>query len=166
MEINDPLVWYIAGPLIGLFVPLFLWLTGREFGISSSYRHLCAALLPKAAVPRIPYLNYNWAKEGGWQLTLVLGLIAGGAISTYWLGGAGVPLQIPGASDWPGWLILFSGGVLVGFGTRWADGCTSGHTINGIAHLNISSIIASCCFVLGGTIASLVDRLVFGGIIP
>jgi hypothetical protein len=164
--INDPLPWYIAGPLIGLFVPAFLLLAGRELGISSSFRHACAALLPGGAKKKIPYLNYNWIQEGGWQLTFVAGLIFGGVVTHLWLGGAGIPLLAPNAAAWDGALPLFLGGILVGFGTRWADGCTSGHTINGISQLQFSSLIASICFVVGGVAASFVHRIFFGGLIP
>lgn len=164
--ITDPLPWYIAGPLIGLFVPAFLLLAGRELGISSSFRHACAALLPGTAKKKIAYLNYDWVADGGWQLVFVAGLIGGGVLTTNWLGGAGLPLFPAEAWTFEGALPLFVGGVLVGFGTRWADGCTSGHTINGISQLQVSSVIASVCFVAGGVLASLVHRLFFGGLIP
>ena len=164
--ITDPLPWYIAGPLIGLFVPAFLLLAGRELGISSSFRHVCSALLPGGAKRKIGYLNYDWVHEGGWQLIFVAGLICGGLVTHFWLGGAGVPLMAADALSLPGGLALFIGGILVGFGTRWADGCTSGHTINGISQLQFSSLIASICFVAGGIGASFVHRFLFGGLIP
>lgn len=163
---TDPLPWYIAGPLIGLFVPAFLLLVGRELGISSSFRHVCSALLPGKSKQKIAYLNYNWVREGGWQLVFVAGLIFGGLVTHLWLGGAGVPLMAADVMSFPGAVGLFIGGILVGFGTRWADGCTSGHTINGISQLQLSSLIASVCFVAGGIGASFVHRLIFGGLIP
>jgi len=166
MEISDPLPWYIAGPLIGLFVPAFLLLVGREFGISSSFRHICSLLLPQRAKKSINYLNYSVLKDGAWQLTLVLGLVLGGFVSETFLGGAGIPLQAEDASSFSGLIVLFIGGILIGFGTRWADGCTGGHTINGIAQLKLSSLVSSICFIAGGLGASLIHRLIFGGLVP
>ncbi len=167
MEINDPLPWYIAGPIIGLFVPAFLLLAGKELGISSSFRHACSILLPQRTKTKLTYFNYDWKKEGSWQLVFVLGLLFGGFVTQQWLGGAGIQLMPDNAgSSWEGILTLFFGGILVGFGTRWADGCTSGHTINGISQLKLSSLIASICFVAGGVAASFVHRMFFGGIVP
>lgn len=161
----DPLPWFIAGPLIGLFVPIFLLLTGKELGVSSSFRHTCAALLPSKK--SIPYLNYKWKEQGLWQLVFVVGIGLGGFVALQFLGGGGIPFVDPQASQsWVGWLSLFIGGMLVGFGTRWADGCTSGHTINGIAQLQWTSLVASICFVVGGVGASLVHRFLLGGLVP
>lgn len=161
-----PWPWYVAGPLLGLFVPLFLLLTGRELGISSSFRHACALLLPSGARKGIPYLDYKVAEQGLWQLVFVAGLILGGFISETWLGGAGIALVLPESWTLAGGLALALGGVLVGFGTRWADGCTSGHTINGLAQLQVSSLVASVGFMVGGVAASAVHRFLLGGIVP
>lgn len=161
--ITDPLPWYIAGPLLGLFVPLMLLLTGKEPGVSSSFRHACAVLPGTKA---IDYFNYNVLKDGLWQILFVVGILLGGTLVQFGLGGAGVPLFLPENLTAVGLLVLFLGGIAVGFGTRWADGCTSGHTISGISNLSLSSVIASVCFVVGGTAASLVHRLVFGGVVP
>lgn len=163
VPITDPLPWYIAGPLLGLFVPAMLLLTGKEPGVSSSFRHVCA-VLPGAKA--IDYFNYHVLKDGLWQILFVVGILLGGTLVQYGLGGAGVPLLIPANLTAFGVFGLFLGGIAVGFGTRWADGCTSGHTISGISNLSLSSVIASVCFIVGGTAASLVDRFVFGGIVP
>ncbi|MDB5105720.1 MAG: hypothetical protein JWP91_3409, partial [Fibrobacteres bacterium] len=78
----DPWPWYISGPLIGLTVPMMLLISGRNLGISSSFRHLCAALLPKSG---LGYLrSYDWRKES-WNLFFVAGLVLGGFIATRFL---------------------------------------------------------------------------------
>jgi hypothetical protein len=161
--ITDPLPWYIAGPLLGLFVPAMLLLTGKEPGVSSSFRHACA-VLPGAKA--IDYFNYKVLKDGLWQILFVVGILLGGTLVQYGLGGAGVPLVLAVNLTGLGLLGLFVGGIAVGFGTRWADGCTSGHTISGISNLSLSSVIASVCFIVGGTAASLTDRLLLGGLVP
>ncbi len=159
----EPLPWYIAGPLLGLVVPAMLLLTGKEPGVSSSFRHACAALLPKT---KIGYFQYDWLKTGLWQILFVVGILLGGTLVQFGLGGAGVPLFLPENLTAAGLALLFVGGVLVGFGTRWADGCTSGHTISGLSNLSLPSLVASICFIGGGTVASLVHRLVLGGVVP
>lgn len=163
VPITDPLPWYIAGPLLGLFVPIMLLLTGKELGISSTFRHACA-LLPGAKT--IAYFNYQVLKDGLWQILFVVGIVLGGTLVQFGLGGAGVPLFLAGNLTTLGLVGLFVGGVAVGFGTRWADGCTSGHTIAGISNLSLSSVLASVCFIVGGTAASLVDRFFLGGMVP
>lgn len=163
LSIADPLPWYIAGPLLGLSVPAMLLLTGKEPGVSSSFRHFCAAL-PGSNKPA--YLRYDVWKDGLWQVLFVVGILLGGTFIQTLGGGAGVPLFLPENLTAAGLALLFIGGVLVGFGTRWADGCTSGHTISGLANLSWPSLIASLCFFVGGTAASLVHRLFFGGLVP
>jgi uncharacterized membrane protein YedE/YeeE len=161
--ITDPLPWYISGPLLGLFVPPMLLLTGKEPGVSSSFRHVCA-VLPGAK--SLSYFSYDVLKDGLWQILFVLGILLGGTLVQTALGGAGVPLFLPENLTAAGLALLFVGGVLVGFGTRYADGCTSGHTISGISNLSIPSMIASACFIIGGAGASFVHRVFFGGLVP
>ena len=72
-----PWPWYVAGPLIGLFAPLLLWLGNRMFGVSSNLRHLCSAIAPRG----IPYLSYDWRREGGWNLAFVAGIVVGGVLA-------------------------------------------------------------------------------------
>jgi len=161
--ITDPLPWYIAGPLLGLFVPVMLLLTGKEPGVSSSFRHLCAVI---PGLKRWDYFRYDVRRDGLWQILFVVGILFGGTLVQFGLGGAGVPLALPENLTAAGLALLFVGGVLVGFGTRYADGCTSGHTISGISNLSLPSVVASACFVAGGVAASLVHRFVFGGLVP
>ncbi len=171
--INQPWPWYIAGPLIGLTVPVLLLLGNKSFGISSSLRHICAACIPA----KIPFFTYNWKKEA-WNLFFVAGIFIGGIIASTLLAnpdpivvnpklstelaGYGitnynhlVPVDI---MNWPalltikGLIMMVVGGFLVGFGTRYAGGCTSGHAIMGLSTLQWPSLVATICFMAGGFI--------------
>lgn len=171
--LQKPWPWYVAGPLIGLTVPALLLIGNKSFGISSSLRHICAACLPA----NIPFFKYNWKKEV-WNLFFVAGILVGGIIATTLLGN---PEQIVVAEslktdlaqygitnydnivpadlfNWPalftlrGFIMMVVGGFLIGFGTRYAGGCTSGHAIMGISNLQWPSVVASCCFMAGGFI--------------
>lgn len=171
--LTGPWPWYIAGPLIGLTVPLLLLLGNRHFGISSNLRHICAACLPG----KIPFFSYDWKKES-WNLFFAAGIVIGGAIAATLLAD-GSPSSIHPALagemagygvtyvnttlpaelfNWPalftlkGFLLMVAGGFLVGFGTRYAGGCTSGHAIMGLSNLQWPSLIATCCFMAGGFI--------------
>jgi uncharacterized membrane protein YedE/YeeE len=157
--------------LIGLTVPALLILGNKSFGISSSLRHICAACIPAG----IPFFKYNWRKEI-WNLFFVGGILAGGMIAAQLLASP-EPVQVHpklaselssyGINDYNGlvpadlfnWSTLFSlkglimmvlGGFMIGFGTRYAGGCTSGHAIMGISSLQWPSVIATCCFMAGG----------------
>ncbi|MES2519400.1 MAG: YeeE/YedE thiosulfate transporter family protein [Bacteroidota bacterium] len=181
--IRKPWAWYVAGPLIGLTVPTLLLIGNKSFGISSSLRHICAACLPA----NIPFFKYDWKKEI-WNLVFVLGVFFGGMIATNFLENPNVfvlseatmaNLSALGIKDFSGLMpadlfsveVLFSvkgliffvlGGFMVGFGTRWAGGCTSGHAIMGLSNLQVPSLIATCCFMVGGfTMTHLLMPLIF-----
>src|SRR3954469_12175254 len=79
-----PWPWYVAGPLIGLTVPLLLILGNKPFGVSSNLRHLCAAICPV----NVSFFKYDWRQDGGWNLTFVAGIFIGGAIAGWLLGGS------------------------------------------------------------------------------
>ena len=165
--------WYVAGPLIGLTVPALLIIGNKSFGISSSLRHICAACLPA----NISFFKYDWKKEL-WNLFFVLGIFIGGFLATQYFSNHQnitinpalqselknygitdfsnmVPTQL---FNWnnvltmKGFFLMIFGGFLVGFGTRYAGGCTSGHSIMGISNLQLPSLIATCCFMVGGFI--------------
>jgi uncharacterized membrane protein YedE/YeeE len=168
--ILEPWPWYIAGPLIGLLVPTLL-LLGKQLGVSSSFRHACAATLPS----NIPFLNYNW-KEHSWNLVFVLGIILGGYLGSELLSssdtislsedtkntsasmnisseGGYIPEQLFGwefFTSLKGFLFIVMGGFVIGFGTRYAGGCTSGHAIMGLSNLQLPSLIAVVFFFVGG----------------
>lgn len=169
--IFDPWPWYVAGPLIGLYVPLVYLVINRHFGVSSSLRDICATMAPKS----IDYFRYNW-KEYRWRLLFVGGIALGAFLSSTFLSNSDsvslsahtrevlstlgirdhsalVPLNLFSWSTLAtvrGLVLIVIGGLLIGFGTRYADGCTSGHTIHGVANFHKSSIIASICFFAGG----------------
>lgn len=169
--LTQPWPWYIAGPLIGLMVPLLLILGNKGFGISSSLRHVCAACFPG----NVKFFNYNW-KEESWNLVFAFGMIIGGFIAGYIFQNPN-PIQLSEAAvtdmnnlgiknyegmmptevfnfqsllTLKGFILMVIGGFFIGFGTRYANGCTSGHSITGIANLQLSSLIATCCFFAGG----------------
>jgi uncharacterized membrane protein YedE/YeeE len=171
--LQQPWPWYIAGPLIGLMVPVLLLIGNKSLGISSSLRHFCAACFPS----KIPFFQYDWKKEA-WNLFFVAGVLIGGYIAATLLASPSpvavnekllIELQQYGITNhdglvptdlfnWPavltmrGFLLMVLGGFLVGFGTRYAGGCTSGHSIMGLSNLQFSSLVATICFMVGGFI--------------
>jgi len=171
--LQKPWPWYVAGPLIGLMVPLLLILGNKIFGISSSLRHICAACFPA----NISFFKYNWRREA-WNLFFAAGILLGGIVAAIWLQ-SGEPVQVNpklvseltgyGITNYDGlvpvelfnWnnllsvkgiVLIVGGGFLVGFGTRYAGGCTSGHSIMGLSNLQWPSLVATCCFMAGGII--------------
>ena len=171
--LTQPWPWYIAGPLIGLMVPLLLLLGNKSFGISSTLRHICAACIPH----KVNFFDYDWKKES-WNLVFALGMIIGGFIAGYVfknpepvvlsentikdLNALGVKdytglipgdvFNFPALLTWRGFILIIVGGFMVGFGTRYAGGCTSGHAIMGLSNLQWPSLVATCCFFAGGVI--------------
>lgn len=144
--LDRPWPWYVAGPLIGLFVPLLLLLGGREFGVSAAFRHMCAAALPGKA----GFFRYDWRREGLWNLAFVLGIALGGFLCR-WDSVEGLgPFDIPSLATVRGFVCVVVGAFLVGFGARWAGGCTSGHAITGLACFQLSSLVAVLGFFAGG----------------
>lgn len=171
--LSRPWPWYVAGPLIGLTVPALLIIGNKSFGISSSLRHVCAACFPA----NIPFFKYDWKKEA-WNLFFAAGILIGGIVSAVLLStdepiiihenlraelaGYGVteinslvPKQLFSFENLltlKGFVLMVAGGFLVGFGTRYAGGCTSGHSIMGLSNLQWPSLVATCCFMTGGII--------------
>lgn len=169
--LKQPWHWAVAGALIGLTVPVLLLIGNKKFGISSSLRHICAMCIPA----NIPFFKYDWKKEI-WNLFFVAGVFIGGFIATTYLSND-APIEIAegtrtqltewGITDFTnlmpsdlfsvsniftlkGLFFFVIGGFLVGFGTRYAGGCTSGHAIMGLSTLQWPSLVATCCFMVGG----------------
>jgi uncharacterized protein len=155
----QPWPWYVSGPLIGLTVPMLLLLVGKPLGVSSSFRHLNAACSPGTAVD---YLADDDLRGEAWSLLFVVGLLAGGYLAAHWLSAGPVELLPASMHNVSGALRLLIGGVLVGFGTRYADGCTSGHSIMGLSNLNWVSLVATCSFFAGGLLVVWVFPLITG----
>lgn len=169
--LKQPWPWYVGGIIIGLTVPALLLLGNKHFGISANLRHACAALFPG----NIKFFKYNWKKEI-WNLFFVAGIILGAIIVTKFLpvsepssidprllnelknygmgyNGKLLPEEIFSFKSLltvRGMILLIGGGFLLGFGTRYAGGCTSGHSIMGMSNLQKPSLIATLAFMAGG----------------
>lgn len=153
--ILQPWPWYVSGPLIGLMVPLLLLLSGKSFGVSSSFRHIGAMCAPRF---NLTYLrSYDW-RDQSWNLIFVLGIAIGAFIGARLLSAEPVAFLPDDYYSLSGVVKLAIGGVLVGFGTRYANGCTSGHTIMGISNLNWPSLVATISFFIGGLFTTFVVR--------
>ncbi len=170
--ISQPWPWYVAGPLIVFVMFIMLWF-GKQLGVSSSFRTACAMT---GAGKYIPFFDLKW-REQMWNIMFVVGIFLGGFIGGNLLSD-GQPLEVapqtlqdlsevgisaPGHDLVPleifSWEQLFTlrtlvflviGGFLIGFGTRWAGGCTSGHAIMGLSNLQLPSLIAVIGFFIGG----------------
>jgi uncharacterized membrane protein YedE/YeeE len=148
-----PWPWYVAGPIIGFTVPLLLLMGNKRLGISSTLRHICAACVPAS----IPLFNYDWKKEA-WNLFFVGGVLIGGVLGGVVLSDGTTELMPREYFNWSelgtlrGILMMIVGGFMVGFGTRYARGCTSGHGITGLSALQWPSLIATMSFFLGGIV--------------
>jgi uncharacterized membrane protein YedE/YeeE len=187
--LTSPWPWWVAGPLIGLFVPVLLVVGNRTFGVSRALRHTCAAFLPAST----DFLRYDWKREGGWHLAFAVGIILVGLLGG-WIFTNPVPIALSeatrsdlldlGISNFSGlvpgevfnfdilrtlrgWILLAGGGLLIGFGTAWAGGCTSGHGITGIGNLQLPSLIATLAFFAGGIAATFfLIPFLLGGLAP
>jgi uncharacterized protein len=173
--LRGPWPWFVAGPALGLCVPLLLFFGRRRFGVSSNLQHLCA-IVPS----RVPYFRYDWRRKGAWNLILFAGVALGGLLGGVLLAdpaplqvaestrrdlaALGVPVDghlapasifsLSGLFTLPGFVAMVIGGFLIGFGARWADGCTSGHAIMGLAEGQLPSLVAVIGFFLGGLAAT------------
>ena len=155
--LTDPWPWYIGGPLVGLTVPLLLLFVGKPFGISNSFRHLCSICMPKSNLYYIK--ENNWLKES-WNLFFVVGILIGSYLGMHFLSSESFSLLPEHYHSSKGVAALFLGGMLIGFGTRYADGCTSGHSIMGISALKWPSLVATISFFIGGlALVGLADLL-------
>lgn len=168
--ITQPWSWWFSGIVIVsiMFTLLFF---GKSFGFSSNLRTICAAVgLGKKA----SFFDFNW-KTQTWNLVFLLGAVIGGFISKQFLtndeaiqisqstiqdlaklGFATPKSMLPEelfSFDFisiKNMVILILGGAMVGFGSRYAGGCTSGHAISGLSDLQMPSLIAVIGFFIGG----------------
>jgi uncharacterized membrane protein YedE/YeeE len=172
--ILSPWPWYVSGPLIAITMFVLLYL-GKNFGMSSNMRTLCTMC---GADKTSSFFKFNWRNQQ-WNLMVMVGAIIGGFIAAHYLGAdqspelnpktttqlASMGIHSVGKDYVPTELfgteafkdpkvvaILMIGGLLVGFGSRYAGGCTSGHSISGISNLQVPSMIATAGFFIGGII--------------
>ena len=165
--------WYVSGPLIA-FIMFLLLFTGKNFGMSANLRTMCTI---GGASKWSDFFRFDW-KSQKWNLMVVFGSIIGGYIAANFLSidesiklsdstnlaltelgfspasDTYLPKEIFSADAFTsgGWIILALGGLLVGFGARYAGGCTSGHAISGLSDLQLPSLIAVIGFFVGGLI--------------
>ena len=148
--IMQPWPWWFSGILIGLTVPLLFLLAGKAFGISTSFQEIGAMSAPG----RFEYLRrHNW-RSGIWTVVLALGIMVGSFIAVQFLSSDPVEFLTPSFASAGGAIRLLIGGLLIGFGTRYAGGCTSGHAITGISNLSWPSLVATIFFFVGGLAVS------------
>ncbi|MCM4158617.1 YeeE/YedE family protein [Antarcticibacterium flavum] len=172
--ILEPWPWYVAGPLIAGIMFLLLF-TGKNFGMSSNLRTMCTI---GGAGKKADFFDFNW-KSQRWNLMVVVGAVLGGFIAANLLstdiavdinpdtvstlevlgfdsaGEAYLPNELfatNALTDPKALVILLTGGVLIGFGARYAGGCTSGHAISGLSNLQLPSLIAVVGFFIGGLV--------------
>lgn len=179
-----PWPWYISGPLIALTMFVLLYI-GKNFGMSANLRTLCTMC---GAGKTCDFFCFDW-KAQRWNLLVMVGAMAGGFTASHYLSSNQVPhlnpktieqlhtlgIESAGTSYVPTELfgnevfsspkmlaLLLIGGILVGFGARYAGGCTSGHSISGISNLQLPSLIATIGFFIGGLImVHLIFPLIF-----
>ena len=178
-----PWPWYITGPAIG-FIYFALYFVGKRFGVSGTIKAGCSML---GAGKKVEYFNFDWKKES-WNMLFAVGMIVGGylggvvfaneapmnlaesTIST--LESLGLNSYLTGLTPteifrWEslfsirGFVFIVIGGFFIGFGSRYAAGCTSGHAITGLANLELPSLVAVVGFFIGGLIVNyfLIDFL-------
>ncbi len=172
--ILEPWPWYVSGPLIALIMFLLIFM-GRKFGMSSNLETMCAMC---GAGKRSDYFKFDW-RANRWNLVVILGAAIGGFIGAHLLsednsvainpvtvdkleelgflsaGNAYLPEKLfstAALSDPFALAILMIGGLLIGFGARYAAGCTSGHAISGLSNLQLPSLIAVTGFFIGGLV--------------
>jgi len=175
--LTQPWSWWFSGIVI-VSIMFFLLYFGKSFGFSSNLRTICSA---SGVGKKVKYFDFNWKRQA-WNLVFLVGAVIGGFIANQFMSnGDPVLLSEATISDlsalgfsrpnsiqpeelfgWEalltlkGFLILAIGGFLVGFGARYAGGCTSGHAISGLADLQIPSLIAVIGFFIGGLIMTFV----------
>jgi hypothetical protein len=144
--------WALGGGAIGAITLLLLFLGGKRLGISTGFETACSV------VSRLPYFRREEivGEKGSWRLPFLGGLLVGGFLSAL-LGGGWAPTWDLGMFDAAtgagpaakvAW--MFAGGLLIGFGTRLAGGCTSGHGIFGVANFEKASWVSTASFMAAG----------------
>lgn len=155
--LNDlaPLHWALGGAIIAFVTLCLLFVANHRLGISTGFEDVCSLVLPNAYFRRGSLLSGR-----AWRLPFLAGLAGGGFLSAVTGGGwqptwdlgmldAALGLGPVGKLAW-----MFVGGLLIGFGTRLAGGCTSGHGIFGMSNFELPSVLATLSFMAGGVITT------------
>jgi uncharacterized membrane protein YedE/YeeE len=150
-----PLPWAVAGAGIAAVTLTLAFVLNRRLGISTGFEDLCSLVL------RAPYFTRpSLLGARRWRLPFVVGLFLGGVLSAV-LGGGWAPTWTLGMLDARlgldplGKLIwMFVGGLFIGFGTRMAGGCTSGHGIFGMSNFELPSLVSTISFMTGGIVTT------------
>ena len=163
--------WWFSGTMIAAIM-FFLLYFGQSFGFSANLRTICAAA---GLGKKTKFFEFNW-KAQTWNLVFLVGAILGGFVAKHFLS-SDMPVEISKSTindlsklgitapsslqpaelfsleailSIKGFLVLAAGGLMVGFGSRYAGGCTSGHAISGLSDLQVPSLIAVIGFFIGG----------------
>ena len=176
--LTQPWSWWFSGIIISaiMFILLFF---GKSFGFSANLRTICAI---GGAGKKVKFFNFDWKKQV-WNLVFLVGAVIGGFIAKEFMSPGDYAVQVSDATvqdlgalgfsapasmqptelfsfealfTLKGFLVLALGGLMVGFGARYAGGCTSGHAISGISDLQLPSLIAVVGFFIGGLIMTFV----------
>jgi uncharacterized membrane protein YedE/YeeE len=168
--IQNPWPWYVSGPLLGMTVPLLLLSSNKQFGVSSVFRHVGCALNWE----KIEYFNYD-LKNHIWNFLFIVGLIFSAVFLLQWVevkqgvlsdaaqlyfNSRSILIEGILPTSRFTWtfgkeiLMISFGGLCIGFGSRYANGCTSGHAITGLSLLSLGSLIAVIGFFIGGVLGT------------
>jgi uncharacterized membrane protein YedE/YeeE len=151
----QPIHWALAGAGISLVTLTLLWVSSHRLGVSTGFENVCSLVV------RAPYFRRDAVRgSNSWRLPLLGGLVLGGFLSAV-LGGGWDPFWALGRFDEEiGWgpagkvIWMFLGGLLIGFGTRLAGGCTSGHGIFGLSNLELPSLVSTISFMAAGAVTT------------
>ena len=162
----EPWPFWLGGVIIGLVVPLLYYYYNTALGVSTGYGNLVKITIRPN---HLKWIKSKFAETWSWRVYFIIGIILGGFISSLLQGSSLFTWQMGQLTPQVIWsypftaVYLFVGGILLGLGARIAGGCTSGHSIHGIANLHFSSIIATLLFLLGGIISANLARIIFLG---
>lgn len=181
--ISQPWHWAVSGTAIAMIMFIMTWM-GRFFGVSTAFKNICVMCGARKANS---FFDIDLKAEN-WRMIFIAGGVVGGFIAANFLanpetialseaniehlsnwnispdeGNGFIPDSIFHLGNWKGMIIAIIGGFLVGFGARYGDGCTSGHAISGLSHLQLPSLITVIGFFIGGLIMTwLIMPMIFG----
>ena len=161
--------WWAGGVLIGLLVPVLYYLFNVGLGVSTGYASVIRAILPTT---RLRWLtSAAFSDRWSWRLFFLGGIVCGAALASYLAGAPPLSAEMGALTSNLAWpipvvgMFLLLGGFLMGLGARLAGGCTSGHSIHGVATLQGSSMVVTLLFLAFGALsANLFRLLLYGGV--